>query len=163
MAVPPRAPAFRMTALSGIALVAVAVGTYAAARPPARLAPAAPEVEAAYEEVDLGKFDRELLIDAATLQRERFTLRVVLVIDPRAGAPGPLRADLERRRNLLADVVHREVLDRKSDAELRKAGALEPLREEIRARVNRELGPGANGHDIVGRVLFPDRSLPPRR
>jgi hypothetical protein len=151
-----------MAALAAAALAAVAVGTYAAARLPGPALPAPPAVEAAFEEVDLGEFGRELLLDAATLQREHFRFRAVLVIDPRAGDPRALRVDVERRRNLLKHEVQ-ETLKGKSDGELRRAGALDALREEIRARVNRALGPGRDGHEIVGQVLFPDRSLPPRR
>jgi hypothetical protein len=163
MAASTSAPTARMAALAVAALVAVAVGTYAAARPPAPLAPAPPPVEEAWEEVDLGRFERELLLDAATLQREGFAIRAVLVLDPSAGDPRGLRVDVERRKDALRDAVYKHVLDPKSDGELRRPGALERLREEIKARVNRELGPGRDGHEIVGRVLFPDRSLPPRR
>lgn len=163
MAAPARAPAARMTALALPALVAVAVGTYAAARPAGPPPPAPPPVEEAFEELDLGAFRRELLLDATTLQREVFALQVVLQLDPRAGDPTSLRLDVERARARLRDAVWKHVLDPRSDAELRKPATLERLREEIRSRVNAELGPGRGGHEIVGRVLFPERSLPPRR
>jgi flagellar basal body-associated protein FliL len=148
--------------LALLALVAVAGGAYLAARAPAP-SPVPPKVQEPFEEVDLGEYTRELLIDAATLQRETFSVRVVLVLNPGAGDLTTLRLEVERRAKLLRDAVWTDVFGPRSDAELRKAGAVEALREALRRRVNRELGPGRGGQDIVSRVLFPDRSLPPRR
>jgi len=116
-----------------------------------------------YEEVDLGQMTRELSPEAGGLMREPFMLKVVLVLNPKARDLGALKAQVERRRNLLRDIVWSEIINPKSDADLRKPALLETLKGEIRQRLNQELGGSKDGQEMISRVIFPERRLPERR
>lgn len=120
-------------------------------------------VREGYEEVDLGQVTRELAPEAGGLVRDPFMLKVVLVLNPKAKDPGALKAQVERRRNLFRDIVWSEIINPKSDADLRKPGMLETLKAEIRQRINQELGGTKDGQEMISRVLFPERRLPERR
>jgi flagellar basal body-associated protein FliL len=120
-------------------------------------------IQDGYEEVDLGPMTRELAADAGALVREPFMLKVVLVLNPKARDLAALKAQVERRRNLFRDIVWSEIINPKSDAELRKPAILETLKGEIRQRINQELGGPRDGQDLISRVIFPERKLPERR
>lgn len=119
-----------------------------------------PPLREAYEEIDLGPFSRDLAADASGLPRDTFMVKVVVLLNPNVRDPAGIRAQVERRRNLLKDVVLTEVLVRKSDAELRHPGVLDALRSELRRRLNAELGPGGDGQEVIQKVIFPDSRLP---
>jgi flagellar basal body-associated protein FliL len=116
-----------------------------------------------YEEVDLGQMTRELSPESGGLVREPFMLKVVLVLNPKARDLGALKAQVERRRNLFRDIVWSEIINPKSDADLRKPALLETLKGEIRQRLNQELGGTKDGQEMISRVIFPERRLPERR
>lgn len=116
-----------------------------------------------YEEVDLGQLTRELAPEAGGLVRDPFMLKVVLVLNPKVRDLGALKSQVERRRNLFRDIVWSEIINPKSDADLRKPAMLETLKAEIRQRINQELGGAKDGQEPVSRVLFPERRLPERR
>lgn len=123
----------------------------------------APPPHDGYEEVDLGQVTRDLAPDAGGLVREPFMLRVVVVLNPKARDLGALKQQVERRRNLFRDIVWSEIINPKSDADLRKPAALEALKGEIRQRLNQELGGPRDGQELIARVIFPERRLPERR
>ena len=116
-----------------------------------------------YEEVDLGQMTRELASDTGGLLREPFMLKVVLILNPKVRDLAALKAQVERRRNLFRDIVWSEIINPKSDADLRKPAVLETLKGEIRQRINQELGGPRDGQDLISRVIFPERKLPDRR
>jgi flagellar basal body-associated protein FliL len=120
-------------------------------------------VREGYEEVDLGQVTRELAPEAGGLVRDPFMLKVVLVLNPKVRDLGSVKAQVERRRNLFRDIVWSEIVNPKSDADLRKPATLETLKAEIRQRINQELGGPKDGQDLVSRVIFPERRLPERR
>ena len=120
-------------------------------------------IQDGYEEVDLGQMTRELAPDAGGLLRDPFMLKVVLVLNPKARDLAALKAQVERRRNLFRDIVWSEIINTKSDAELRKPAVLEAMKAEIRQRLNAELGGPRDGQEMIDRVIFPDRKLPERR
>src|SRR5579863_8464662 len=123
-------------------------------------ATAAPE---GYEEVDLGQIARELVPESGGLVRETFMVKVVLVLNPKARDLPGLKAQVERRRNLFRDIVLSEIINPKSDADLRRPAMLETLKTEIRDRLNQELGGAKDDRDRISRVIFPERRLPERR
>ena len=116
-----------------------------------------------YEEVDLGPVTRELAPEPGGLMRDPFMLRVVVVLNPKSGDPGALKVQVERRRNLFRDIVWSEIINPRSDAELRKPAVLEAMKGEIRQRLNQELGGSKDGQEQIVRVIFPERRLPERR
>lgn len=116
-----------------------------------------------YEEVDLGQVTRELAAEAGGLVRDPFMLKVVIVLNPKARDLGALKLQVERRRNLFRDIVWSEIINTKSDADLRKPAALEALKGEILQRLNQELGGTKDGREMIVRVIFPERRLPERR
>jgi flagellar basal body-associated protein FliL len=120
-------------------------------------------IQDGYEEVDLGQMTRELAPEAGGLVRDPFMLKVVLVLNPKARDLGALKAQVERRRNLFRDIVWSEIINPKSDADLRKPAVLETLRNEVRQRLNQELGGARDGQDLIARVIFPERRMPERR
>jgi flagellar basal body-associated protein FliL len=120
-------------------------------------------IQDGYEEVDLGQMTRELAPDAGGLLRDPFMLKVVLVLNPKARDLAALKAQVERRRNLFRDIVWSEIINPKSDADLRKPAILETLKVEIRQRINQELGGARDGQELISRVIFPERKLPERR
>ena len=120
-------------------------------------------IQDGYEEVDLGQMTRELSPDAGGLLRDPFMLKVVLVLNPKTRDLGALKAQVERRRNLFRDIVWSEIINPKSDTDLRKPAVLETLKGEIRQRLNQELGGARDGQELISRVLFPERRLPERR
>ena len=85
------------------------------------------------------------------------------MLNPKARDLGALKSQVERRRNLFRDIVWSEIVNPKSDADLRKPAMLETLKAEIRQRINQELGGTKDGQEPVSRVLFPERRLPERR
>ena len=116
-----------------------------------------------YEEVDLGQVTRELGTDTGGLVREPFMVKVVVVLNPKGRDLAALKSQVERRRNLFRDIVWSEIINPKSDADLRKPAMLETLKVEIRQRLNQELGGAKDGQDPISRVIFPERRLPERR
>src|SRR5579872_2216524 len=73
-----------------------------------------------YDEVDLGPVNRELAPEAGGLVREPFMLKVSVVLNPKIRDLSGLKLQVERRRNLFRDIVWSEVINTKSDADLRK-------------------------------------------
>lgn len=126
-------------------------------------APGAPPPHDGYEEVDLGQVTRELAPEAGGLMRDPFMLKVVVVLNPKVKDPAALRQQVERRRNLFRDIVWSEIINPKSDADLRKPAALESMKNEIRQRLNQELGGTKDGQEMIVRVIFPERRLSERR
>jgi flagellar basal body-associated protein FliL len=116
-----------------------------------------------YEEVDLGQMSRELAPDAGGLLRDPFMLKIVLVLNPKVRDLAGLKNQVEKRRNLYRDIVWSEIFNAKSDADLRKPALVEAMKEEIRQRLNRELGGPKEGQEMISRVIFPDRKPPERR
>ena len=116
-----------------------------------------------YEEVDLGQVTRELAPEPGSLVRDPFMLKVILVLNPKVRDLGQLKSQVERRRNLFRDIVWSEIINPKSDSELRKPALLDTLKVEIRNRINQELGGAKEGTDLISRVIFPERRLPERR
>lgn len=116
-----------------------------------------------YDEVDLGQVTRELAPEAGALVREPFMLKVGVVLNPNVRDLSGLKLQVERRRNLFRDIVWSEIINPKSDAELRKPAVLEAMKSEIRQRLNTELGGPKDGQEMIVRVIFPDRKLPERR
>jgi len=123
---------------------------------------AAPILEA-YEEISLGPVSRELAADASGLLREEFMIHVALVLNPRRGDLAQVKAQVERRRNLLRDIVSTEIVHSKPEGELRRPGILEALKAEIKARLNAELGGAGGGQDVILKVIFPESKVPARR
>jgi flagellar basal body-associated protein FliL len=115
------------------------------------------------EEVDLGQITRDLAPEAGGLVRDPFMLKVVLVLNPKVRDLPALKAQVERRRNLFRDIVWSEIINPKSDADLRKPAFLETLKGEIRQRLNQELGGTKDGQEMISRVIFPERRQPERR
>jgi flagellar basal body-associated protein FliL len=122
----------------------------------------APLLEA-YEEIPLGPVSRELAADPSGLLREEFMVHVVLVLNPRRGNLAEVKAQVERRRNLLRDIVSTEIVHGKAEAELRRPGILEALKAEIKTRLNAELGGAGDGQDVIFKVIFPESKVPARR
>jgi hypothetical protein len=116
-----------------------------------------------YDDVDLGQMTRELAPEAGGLVREPFMLKVLVVLNPKVRDLAALKLQVERRRNLFRDIVWSEVINSKSDADLRKPAVVEAMKGEIRQRLNAELGGPRDGQDLIDRVIFPDRKLPERR
>jgi len=117
----------------------------------------------AYDEVDLGQVTRDLAPEAGALVREPFMLKISVVLNPKVRDLAGLKLQVERRRNLFRDIVWSEIINSKSDAELRKPAVLEAMKNEIRQRLNAELGGTRDGQEQIARVIFPDRKLPERR
>jgi|SRR5579859_2175118 len=113
-----------------------------------------------YDEVDLGPVNRELAPEAGGLVRESFMLKVSVVLNPKVRDLAGLKLQVERRRNLFRDIVWSEIINSKSDAELRKPAVLEAMKAEIRQRLNAELGGTRDTQEPIVRVIFPDRKLP---
>jgi hypothetical protein len=163
-----RSPAAPEPLLSPGGYLAVAVGTVLAIVLVLRSTAAFHESGAAvpvrdgYDEVDLGQVTWDLALEAGGMVREPFMLRIVVVLNPKVRDLAGLKAQVERRRNLFRDIVWSEVLSAKGEAELRKPAALEAMKEEIRQRLNAELG-RKDGLEAIQRVIFPDRKLPERR
>ncbi len=120
-------------------------------------------IRGSYEQVELGTFRREILVDAASLVRESFEVRVSLLLNPEYGDLSVYRPLVEKRRDLLRHIVWTEIILPKSDFDLRKPSILEALSQEIRARLNAELGSSPAGQELVRKVIFPDSKLPVRR
>lgn len=161
----PPAPAGpgRMILVVAIILAGVAAGGALSLRkPPAPSAPR-PAIERRYEQVDLGTFRKELLVDAATLVHEPFEVKVALVLNPEYGDLAVYRPLVEKRRDLLRHIVQTEIVNAKGDGDLRKPTVLETLTLEIRKRLNAELGPSSAGQDMIQKVIFPESKLPVRR
>ena len=116
-----------------------------------------------YQQVDLGQFTRELSPEPGALIREPFMLRVVLRLNPEIRDLASLKSQVERRRDLFRHVIWSDILNAKSDAELRKPATVDVLMNEIKDRVNRELGSSREGLVPISQVLFPERRLPERR
>jgi hypothetical protein len=116
-----------------------------------------------YDEVDLGPVNRELAPEAGGLVREPFMLKVSVVLNPKIRDLSGLKLQVERRRNLFRDIVWSEVINTKSDADLRKPSVLEAMKTEIQQRLNAELGGTRDGQEPIVRVIFPDRKTPERR
>ena len=116
-------------------------------------------VHEAYEEIELGQVLRELAPDA-TLVREQFMVRIVLVLNPNARELAELRSQVEKRKNLLKHIVLTEIIYRKSDAELRSPDVLERLGIELRQRLNAEFNTAKDGQEAIHKVIFPDSRLP---
>jgi flagellar basal body-associated protein FliL len=123
-----------------------------------------PAIHEEYEEIDLGQVSRELAPVAGDILREQFMVRIYLQLNSHFKDIGEMKSLVEKRKNLLKDIVWSEIIDPKSEAELRSPGILETLRAEIKHRLNSELGSqGKEGEEIIQRVIFPDHRLPNRR
>jgi flagellar basal body-associated protein FliL len=116
-----------------------------------------------YEEVDLGQMTRELAPETGGLVRDPFMLKIVLVLNPKVRDLSSLKNQVEKRRNLYRDIVWSEIINAKSDSDLRKPALVEAMKDEIRQRLNRELGGPKEGQEMISRVIFPDRKPPERR
>jgi hypothetical protein len=145
----------------GVALIVTAVIVLRATSSFREAGPAAERD--GYEEVDLGQVTRELAPEIGGLMRDPFMLRVVVVLNPKWRDLGALRLQVERRRNLFIDIVWSEVVNPKSDADLRKPAVLDAMKGEIRQRLNQELGGPKDGQDQIVRVIFPERRQSERR
>lgn len=121
-----------------------------------------PMIQEAYEEIDLGQVQRELSPDA-TLLREQFMVRVVLLLNPHHRDLAEVKSQVERRRNLLKHIVLTEIIYRKSDAELRSPDILETLGSEMRQRLNAEFNTTRDGQGAIHKVIFPESRLPSHR
>lgn len=117
----------------------------------------------AYEEIDIGTVSRDLSPEGGGLMRDPFLIRIALVLNPKRRDLGAVRAQVERRRNLLRDIVWSEIVNPKSDAELRRPGVFETLKFEIRQRLNIELDGSKEGPETISRVVFLERKQPERR
>lgn len=153
----------RLALVAGILLAGVLAGWALSARKPPASSGPRPALERRYEQVDLGVFRKELLVDAATLAHEVFEVRAALVLNPEFGDLAVYRPLVEKRRDLLRHITQTEIVNAKPDGELRKPTALEGLSMEIRKRLNAELGASAAGQDLIQKVIFPESKLPPRR
>ncbi len=166
---PPEAvPASRSRSGALILLGALAVGGLAGgavllARRPSALPSPPAAIRGPYEQVELGAFRREILVDASTLVREAFEVKVSLLLNPDYGDLSACRPLVEKRRDLLRHIVWTEIILPKSDFDLRKPTILDGLSQEIRTRLNAELGPSPAGQELVRKVIFPDSKLPVRR
>lgn len=161
----PPAPAGsgRLVLVAAIILAGVVAGWALSARKPAAPAGPRPAVERRYEQVDLGTFRKELLVDAAALVHEPFEVKVGLVLNPEYGDLAVYRPLVEKRRDLLRHIVQTEIVHPKSDGELRAPTVLDALSTQIRDRLNAELGKSSTGQDMIHKVIFPESKLPPRR
>jgi len=144
-------------------LVTVGIAVYFVSRPPAPAAVSRPAIEEAFNEVDLGTFSRPLPADVAGFIKEDFVVRVSLVLNPKYGDPARVRPLVERRRNKLRHVVNLEVIHARTESDLRRPAVLEDLRDDIRNRLNRDLGGSRDGQFVIQEVLFPEAHVPPRR
>lgn len=162
---PPPAPAGagRLILVVSIILAGVALGWALSLRKPGAPASPRPAIERRYEQVDLGTFRKEILVDAATLVHEPFEVKVGLVLNPEYGDLAVYRPLVEKRRDLLRHIVQTEIVNAKGDGDLRKATVLDTLSLEIRKRLNTEIGPSAAGQDMIQKVIFPESKLPVRR
>jgi flagellar basal body-associated protein FliL len=122
-----------------------------------------PVLDARYEELDLGPFVRELAADGSSLVRDQFMARIVLVLNTGHPRLAEIKGLVEKRRNLMKDIVWREILYPKSDEELRRATVLDALAEEIKRSLNATLGASKEGPEVVARVIIPESRLPARR
>jgi flagellar basal body-associated protein FliL len=114
--------------------------------------------------VDLGQMDRELSSgDAANMLTDQFMIQVSLVLNPAFENIAEIQTKVEGQKPILRDIVQSEIIDKKAEAELRRHNILELLREEILQKVNKELGAGPAGQEVIQKVIFPERKLPPRR
>jgi flagellar basal body-associated protein FliL len=122
-----------------------------------------PTLDPMYEEMDLGQFTRELAPDAVNLVREQFMVRVVLVLNSNYKKLAEMKALVEKRKNLMKDIVWGEIIYPKTDADLRKGTILESLKLEVKQRINSELGASKEGQEMIARVIIPESRLPARR
>jgi hypothetical protein len=161
----PSAPAGpgRMILVVAIVLAGVAAGGALSLRKPPGPSAPRPAIERRYEQVDLGTFRKEILVDAATLVHEPFEVKVALVLNPEYGDLSVYRPLVEKRRDLLRHIVQTELVNPKSDADLRKPTLLETLSMSVRDRLNAELEPSASGQKLIQKVIFPESKLPLRR
>lgn len=164
--VPPPAPRRMMSPMGYLAVVLVMIVTIFIVF---RLASSfqgggtTTSVQDVHETVDLGPFTRELAPEAGGLVRDPFMVKVVVELNPKARDRGALKAQVERRRDVLRDIVWDQLLNSRSDADLRKPAVIELLKTELRQRFNQELGGTKDGEEKISRVLFPERRLPERR
>jgi flagellar basal body-associated protein FliL len=160
---PPRAGAGKVVLLGALVVAGLVGGLVLLARKPAVPPPPPAPIQRPYEQVELGAFRKEILVDAATFVREHFEVKVALLLNPAYGDLAVVRPLVERRRDLLRHIVATEIIHPKSDFDLRKPTILESLNQEIRARLNAELGLSPAGQELVHKVIFPDSKLPLRR
>ena len=162
-ALPPRPGAGKVVLLGALVVAGLAGGLLLMARKPSAPPPAPAPIQRPYEQVELGTFRKEVLVDASTFVREQFEVKVALLLNPEYGDLAVMRPLVERRRDLLRHIVATEIIHPKSDSDLRKPTILESLNQEIRARLNAELGLSPAGQELVHKVIFPDSKLPLRR
>ena len=122
-----------------------------------------PAVQERYQTVDLGQFARELSPEPGALVREPFMLKVFLRLNPEIRDIASLKSQVERRRDFFRFIVFSEIIDKKSDAELRRSGIVDALLTEIKDRLNRELGSSRDGQAPISQVFYSERRLPERR
>lgn len=137
----------------------VFLATRSFGRPPAP----EPRIVEPFVEVPLGRFSRDLPPDEKNLIRDQFMLEVSLRLNPRYKNLEELKQMIDRRRNLLKDVVWREIIYKLSEQEMRNPGILDALGEKFREKLNAELGSSRDGQDVIHKVLFPDSRLPAHR
>jgi flagellar basal body-associated protein FliL len=101
--------------------------------------------------------------EPGALIREPFMLKVAVVLNPEVRDLAMLKSQVERRRDLFRHIILNEILDKKSDADLRKPGIVDTLLTEIKDRLNRELGSSRDAQESISKVLFSDKRLPERR
>ena len=116
-----------------------------------------------YQQVDLGQFTCELAPESGAILREPFMLKVAVVLNPNVRDLASLKSQVERRRDLFRHIILNEILDKKTDAELRKPAIVDTLLVEIKDRLNRELGSSRDAQESISKVLFSDKKLPQRR
>lgn len=153
----------RLILVVAILLAGVIAGWAMSARKPASPTTPRPPIERRYEQVDLGTFRKEILVDAASLVHEPFEVKAALVLNPEYGDLAAYRPLVEKRRDLLRHIVQTEIVNPKSDGDLRKPTILDALSLDIRKRLNQELGASPSGQELIQKVIFPESKLPLRR
>ncbi len=108
-----------------------------------------------YAEVDLGRFERELLLESGAVL---FRIQVVLVLDSDVQDLASLESYVQSRKNLLRDTVV-EILVAKNPSSFAMPGAPVDLKKALRVRMNKLLA-GSFGDTPVERVLFPEWTAP---
>lgn len=106
-----------------------------------------------------GPFSRDLPSGDGTF-REVFKVEINLQLNGHYENLDELKSMVEGRMTLLQHVIGVEIIQRKPEPELRKPNVLDLLAQEIKQRVNQELGVTKDGQEIIERVLFKDPKVP---
>ena len=113
-----------------------------------------PKIDTKDVEVELGDFTRVFVTDPTVMTEASIRFEVVLVLNPKFHEAEILKAAVEGKKNRLKDAVN-GILFRKNRDYFYGANLIDELKNEIRDRVNDELGAAKDGHEIVSKVLFP--------